>query len=320
MGPFATAITRDAIVDRITDHPIDTESEPETMRAAFARLVLGNDRDPYDGSDTAAVLGSPVLASADGLTVLPRVDPSLVGGGERYTPDRLVIWFHGGGYVFGAPETHLRPAARLAARLGVPILLPRYPLAPEHEWPAQFEFALDIATRALASPSPHGANGRARIVLAGDSAGGHLALVAALELGRRDMSPAGLLLFAPNTDRTDLSDTRERMSPRDPMNADRDDRRLATMCFGDMPNDHRQISPVRDDLRLLPPAHIEVGDPEVLLGDSVVLHERARAAGADCTLHVEPNLLHMGQLWCPWWEQANASVARAADRAKGWLE
>lgn len=317
-GPFDGPVDRAAIVRRVEAHPIG--GDPAAMREGFERLVLSDGRDPYDEPGGSTVLGSPVLAGADGLTVLPRVDPSLSGGAERYAPDGLVIWFHGGGYVFGSPATHLRPAATLATALGAPILLPRYPLAPEHRWSAQLDRALDVARRAIEAPSPRTADGRARVVLAGDSAGGHLALVTALELARRGTPPAGLLVFSPNTDRTGLSDTREVMTPLDPMNADEDDRALARQCFGDMPDDNRHVSPVLDDLSLLPPTHIEVGDPEVLLGDSLVLRERALTAGAVCTLRVEPGLLHMAQLWTPWWPMAEASLAHAAARAQVWLQ
>ena len=303
-GPFDGPVDRATIVRRIETHPI--AGEPAAMRAAFERLVLRDDRDPCDVPGGSSVLGSPILAGVDGLTVLPHVDPADAGAAERYAPDRLIVWLHGGGYVFGSPETHARPAARLATLTSTPVLLPRYPLAPEHRWPAPLVHAFGIAARTI--------DGGARLVLAGDSAGGHLALVASLELASRGTPPAGLLLFSPNTDRTGLSDTREAMTPLDPMNADADDRRLARMCFDDLPDDDPHVSPVLDDLTLLPPTHIEVGDPEVLLGDSLVLHERARAAGANVSLHVEPDLLHMGQLWAPWWDTAEASLVRAAGK------
>ena len=314
-GPFDRPVGREAIVERIGAHPLG--DAPGAMRAAFERLVLGDSRDPFDMAGGSRVLGSPVLElrGSDrlpgGLTVLPHVDPFGTGASERYRPDRQIVWLHGGGYVFGSPETHLRAAARLATLTGTPVFLPRYRLAPEHPWPAPLEDALGVARAALGVGI--------RLVLAGDSAGGHLALVAALELARTGTPVAGLALMAPNTDRTGLSGTREAMSPRDPMNDDGDDRALARLAFGAMPVDHPHVSPVLDDPSLLPPTHIEVGDPEVLLGDARILHDRARAAGADCTLHVEPELLHMGQLWTPWWEPADASLDRLAARACGWL-
>ena len=308
MPPFSGPIDRDAIIRWIEANPI--EGSPEAMREAFARLALGEDRDPYDEPGGATVLDSPVIETRRGvgsLTVLPALTPEQigsVGGGERYAPDRMIVWFHGGGYVFGSPETHARPAARLATLARSPVLLPRYRLAPEATWPTPLNDALAVLRPLLALG--------VRIVLAGDSAGGHLALVAALEMAKGGTPVHGLVLCAPNTDRTGLSGTRERMTPLDPMNADEDDRSLARMMFGDMPHDHPQVSPVLQDLARLPPTHVEVGDPEVLLGDSVILHKRARRAGIDLSLHVEADFLHMGQLWTPWWRPADRSLERCA--------
>ena len=311
-APFDGTIEREAIVARIEAH--DLGDTPDAMREGFERLVLGEGRDPYDAGDgrgARTVLGSPVFEGVDGLTVLPRVEPDAEGGGERYAPDRQIVWLHGGGYVFGSPETHLRPAARLATLTATPVLLARYPLAPEHLWPAPLEFTLDVARRSIA--------GGAQLVLAGDSAGGHLALVTALALAREGRAPAGLLLMSPNTDRTGLSDTREAMEDADPMVSDEDDRALARMAFGDMPDDHPHVSPVLDDLSVLPPTHIEVGDPEVLLGDAHVLYARASEAGTEVSLHVEPDMLHMGQLWTPWWPKAEDSITRLAAHARDCL-
>ena len=307
-APFSGEVSRERIVERIRAQPLG--GAPAAMRAAFERLVLGEARDPFDaphGRGARSVLGAPVLESADGLSVLPRVDPAAEGGGERYRPDRQVVWLHGGGYVFGAPETHLRPAARLATLASAPVFLPRLRLAPEHPWPAPLADALRVARGAI--------GGGARVVLAGDSAGGHLALVAALALAREGRAPAGLLLMSPNTDRTGRSATRAAMDADDPMVGDAGDRRLAAMAFGDRPADDREVSPLLDDLSLLPPTHVEVGNPEVLLDDARLLVEAARGAGARATLHVEPGFLHMGQLWAPWWPPAEASLARLADHA-----
>lgn len=212
-----------------------------------------------------------------------------------------IVYLHGGGYVFGSPQTHARIASGLARRTGADVLLPKYPLAPENRWPAQLKLAITAAK----SPG-------LPVILAGDSAGGHLALTAALELARLGFPPAGLVLFSPNTDRSGLSQTREVNQDSDPMVDDQDDRDLARLCFGDLPDDHPQVSPLIDDLSLLPPTYIEVGAGEVLLGDSLLLTSRARAAGADAALHIEPDGLHMMQLWAPWWPKAAASLDRAA--------
>ncbi|WGH78987.1 alpha/beta hydrolase [Jannaschia ovalis] len=286
--PFEGRVERADIIRRINAHPLgDT---PGRMREAFARLILGDRPDPLPA-------GVGLLRAAGGLTVQPM--PRLA---SDIAPD--IIWFHGGGYVFGAPETHLRPAIHLAAAHGLTVHLPRYRLAPEHRWPAPLEDALAAVGD---GPVP---------VLAGDSAGGHLALVTALELARRGRPAPALLLFSPNTDRTGLNDDRSLMEGLDPMVDDAGDRRLAAMCFGDMPAQHRHVSLLRDDLSLLPPTWIEVGLPEVLRLDSVLLYRMGLEAGAEVHLQETPGLPHMGQLWAPWWPEACASLDRAAEFAR----
>lgn len=272
---FRGPVTREQIVARIAEHPLG--QSPDDMRSNFCRLVLGDGARP----DSSARCLRP----------------------ERSVGLPPVIWFHGGGYVFGGPDTHARIGRYLADTHGLVVHLPHYALAPEHRWPAQLDDALAAVP---GGPAP---------ILAGDSAGGHLALVTALAMSREGRPPAALLLFSPNTDRSGLSDTRTAMEDDDPMVDDADDRRLARMCFGDMASDDPQVSPVLDDLSLLPPTWIEVGTPEVLLGDSLALVERGRAAGADIHLTVTSGLLHMAQVWAPWWDAACASLDRAAEFA-----
>ena len=285
-APFRGPADRDAIVARIAAH--DLGSTPEAMRAGFARLVLGAGARAEPAGPGLRVGAGP---TPGGLAVVP--------DGARGAP---VVWLHGGGYVFGAPETHLRAAAHLARAAGRPVHLPRYRLAPEHPWPAQREDAL----AALDAAGP-GA------VLAGDSAGGHLALVCALARAGGPGAPSALLLFSPNTDRSGRNRSRARLSAVDPMVDDAEDRRLFEMCFGpDFDPADPEASPLLGDLSGLPPTWIEVGLPEVLHDDAVLLQHRAATQGAAVDLHVTPGLLHMGQVWAPWWDEARASLERAA--------
>ena len=260
---------------RIRANPLG--GTPAEQRPAFARLVLAADE------------------ADDSIRCQP---PGEAG-------PATILHFHGGGYVFGSPATHRRLGEALAAAAELPVVLVRYPLAPEHRWPAQFDAALD-ACNSTSGP----------LVLSGDSAGGHLALVTALELARRGRPVAGLILFSPNTDRSGLSRTRVANDAGDPMVDDAGDRALAALAFGDRPDDDRQVSPLLDDLSLLPPTHVEVGGGEVLLDDSRLLARRARAAGAKVELVVEPEGLHMGQLWSPWWPLATRTLARGGRFAK----
>lgn len=289
MPPFEQAVTRHEVVARIQRHALG--DEPEAMRANFETLVSGAERSDERREAESA---EPVRWGIDGLLWAP-----VEADENRWA----VIWLHGGGYVFGSPETHWRPARWLGERLQAPVFLSRYRRAPEHPWPAPLDDALAAVQ--------HVQQAGQRVVLVGDSAGGHLALVTALEQAKRSQPVDALVLFSPNTDRTGLSTTRQQNDPLDPMVSNADDRRLAAMTFGDLPDDHPHVSPVVDDLSLLPPTYVEAGSEEVLLGDSLVLHRRAQSQGAPITLHVEPGLLHMAQLWTPWWPAASASLERA---------
>lgn len=272
------------VAARIAAIPVDGGT-PAAMRAQFATLLTGD------------APGDQPLPTVGGVEVL-RLPASAPG------PDACAVWFHGGGYVFGSPTTHRRAAAAFARHAGLDVYVPRYRLAPEHPWPAPLHDARAVV-HALQD------EGR-RVVLAGDSAGGHLALVTALACARADRPVAALALFSPNTDRTGLSITRAANDAHDPMVSDADDRHLARLTFQGLPDAHPHVSPLLDTLGLLPPAHVEVGAREVLLGDSRLLADRATRAGADVALHVEPEAFHMWQVWTPYLPEADASLARAA--------
>lgn len=267
--------------------PFSGEVDRETVLARIAAH-------PIDGSPEEQRAAFAELVLGDGAPDDPA--PVRITGRQG-----SILYFHGGGHAFGSPGTHERIGRGLAQRTGLDVFLPTYPLAPEHIWPAQLEAALSAVSMASAP-----------LILAGDSAGGHLALVTALELARRGSPPDGLILFSPNTDRTGRSTTRRRDDLRDPMVSDAGDRELARQCFGDLPDDDPQVSPLLDDLTLLPPVHIEVGGQEVLLDDSRLLAQGARAAARPVSLHVQADGLHMMQLWAPWWPTAEESLDRAA--------
>jgi acetyl esterase/lipase len=233
----------------------------------------------------------------------PAAERIEVGGIEALAAGTgpVLVWFHGGGYVFGAPETHRHLAAALAVH-GFRVILPRYRLAPEHPWPAALEDALAVLD---ALPGP--------VAVGGDSAGGHLALNVA---GRRQV--ASLTLISPNTDRTDLSETRARNEARDIMVDDAGDRALARMAFGDRDPASPEVSPLLGDLSALPPTFIAAATHEVLLDDSLLLARRAALAGAAVELAVWPELFHMWTLWpqaIPEGAEALASAAAFVHRA-----
>jgi len=120
---------------------------------------------------------------------------------RRYLPDPnaagLILFFHGGGFVFGSIESHEGPARHLAALTGIPVASVDYRLAPEHPFPAAVEDAIAALDWAVAEQMA----GDGPLAVAGDSAGGGLAAVAAVTARDRGVTLRGQLLCYPATDK-----------------------------------------------------------------------------------------------------------------------
>lgn len=205
---------------------------------------------------------------------------------------RFLLYLHGGGYVACSPVTH-RPITGSFARAGFRVFAPDYRLAPEHPFPAALDDALAAYT-ALRSVAGNGG----RICLAGDSAGGGLALALLVRLRDQGMElPGAAVLFSPLTDMTGSgrsaveNDRRCAMFRRDSIG------KVAPYYAAGQPTDMPLISPLFADLHGLPPLLIHVGRNEVLRDDSVRLAEKARAAGTSVTLKVWDAVPHDWQLF-----------------------
>ena len=194
-----------------------------------------------------------------------------------------ILWLHGGGFVFGSPETHARLADALSRQAQARVILPRYRLTPEADWPAPLDDALAVLD-AIDGP----------VTIAGDSAGGQLALLTAL--ARRGRASA-LALVSPNTDRSGRSLTREVNSPRDLTNDAEADARLNAVAQGGLPPQHPHRSPLLADLRGLPPVYLTASRAEVLADDARLLAEALVRAGVPLTTRWEDDLFHLWPLW-----------------------
>lgn len=201
----------------------------------------------------------------------------------------VLYYLHGGGYVFGSMDTYLGLLARLVRRTHVRALWLDYRLAPECPFPA----AVDDALAGYRWLMEQGVQPE-RIVFAGDSAGGGLAL--STMLAARDANlplPAGAMLLSPWTDLTGTSATAISRAKVDPMLVGSGIAAGGQRYLAGGDPQHPLASPLFADLRGLPPLLIHVGDAEVLLDDSRLLAERARAAGVAVTLHVWDGMFHV---------------------------
>jgi monoterpene epsilon-lactone hydrolase len=214
----------------------------------------------------------------------------------------ILLHFHGGGYVMAGPHTHVGMLSRLASAAGGRALSIDYRLAPEDPFPAASDDALTAYRWLLGQGIDPG-----RIVLAGDSAGGGLALglmVAARDAGLPQ--PAGAALMSPWVDLTCSGATIMANAALDPILNPLLVQHWATLYAGDSLTDPA-ASPLFADLAALAPVTIQVGQREILLDDAVRLAERIIAAGGSATLAVWDEMTH-------WW-QLFAGLMPEADRA-----
>lgn len=292
--PDAEPLDEAAVRRRIERHPV--EGSVPAMREAFAALA---DLPPRENGTTVR------RAVLNGLDTL-----SVTMASARKEAPLPVVHLHGGGYVFGSPDTHERLARVLCSAangVGAPeiaVHVPAYPLAPEHAWPAQLDAVLDWLS-VLDDRQP--------FALSGDSAGGHLALCLALALSpplREQL--AGIALFSPNTSRDYArSESRRANAARDAMNDPESDDRLACMAFGETDARSPAQNVTRRDLGALPPLHIDVGTAEILLDDSLQLARAAALADVEVELRSEPGAFHLRQLFAQHWSSADTSLERA---------
>ncbi|WP_024552136.1 alpha/beta hydrolase [Franconibacter helveticus 513] len=203
-----------------------------------------------------------------------------------------VIYYHGGCFVSGGFETHDNPLRQLAFFSGCRVIAVQYRLAPEHPYPA----AHDDAERAANLVYQHAATlgvDSAAITLAGDSAGGHIALVTALRLKARGIwQPAKLLLIYPMLDATAYFESYTRngldyIITRETLLTGYD------AYLGVTPRQHPEASPLwREDFTGLPPTHIVTAEFDPLCDEGEALFERLTQQGVSCTCQRWLGVIH----------------------------
>ncbi|CAN5666326.1 alpha/beta hydrolase [soil metagenome] len=200
----------------------------------------------------------------------------------------VMVWFHGGGFVVCTAETHRVSAAHAAARIGGSAIVPDYRLAPEHPFPA----AVDDGVAVMRWLRDRGVD-PARTVIAGDSAGGNLALTVTLAL--RDAGeplPAAIVTVSPWTDLTLSAPSLVTNLERDPFGHLDDLPRMRDLYLQGADARDPRGSPLFADLAGLPPVLAMVGDTETMLDDSVRLVDAIREAGGEAELAVIEGAFH----------------------------
>ena len=225
-------------------------------------------------------------------------------------PGRILYYLHGGGYTIGSIKSHRELVSRLSRAAAARALLVEYRLAPENRFPAALEDAL-TGYRWLIS---NGAD-PARMVIAGDSAGGGLTvatLVALRDAG--DPLPAAGVCLSPWVDMEAKGESLKTRAARDPW-IQPDLILLGAETYLGEGGDPRNplANPLHADLSGLPPLLVQVGDSEVLLDDSIRLAERAKAAGVDVTLEVWDEMVHVFQAFAFMLPEGQQAIDRIAE-------
>lgn len=217
--------------------------------------------------------------------------PSYVLEPRRSRATRTLYYVHGGGYMAPMDPFHVRYATRLARAIGARVVLPDYPLAPEHTWRDSHD--------ALVADAAGWASGPGGIALAGDSAGGGLALAMALSMRDRGLPAAThLLLHAPWGDLTTSTPDTAAYDSVDPWLFLGKLRAYADWWAGS-PEDlgRPEVSPALGDLSGLPRALMLYGTRDLLAPGCRLLRRRAAEAGWDLTAVEEQDLLHVYTLF-----------------------
>ncbi|WDD90774.1 alpha/beta hydrolase (plasmid) [Burkholderia sp. FERM BP-3421] len=229
------------------------------------------------------------------------------GDAPRDASGRVILYLHGGGYCFCSPLTHRTVAAALAQEADARAFSLDYRLAPEHPFPAAVDDTL-AAYRALLDDGVR----PDRIVVAGDSSGGGLAL--ALLLSLRDAGeplPAGAVLFSPWTDLAATGASLAANDASDVMLTAVAVKNFSRYYLGDTAADHPVASPLYGEYAGLPDLFIQASDSEVLLDDAARVARKASEAGVGVDFKVWRRLPHAWATLTPMLPEARAAIREA---------
>lgn len=220
--------------------------------------------------------------------------------------DGILVYVHGGGYYMGSIETYSHYVARLAVACGLRTVLFDYRLAPEHPFPHGLNDAEAVLLHLL---TEHAAD--MPVFLAGDSAGGGLALATLVAL--RDAGhplPAAAVLLSPWTDLTCSGESFHRNQATDPVILSERSVKVAEWYADGTSLKHPLVSPLFANLAGLPPMLVLAGGEELLLDDSVRLAQRAKMQGVRAQLEVSAGMVHVWPFYAEWIPEGRAALDR----------
>lgn len=199
-----------------------------------------------------------------------------------------ILYFHGGGFISGSLKTHRQFCSDLALRCGLEVWNVGYTLAPEGRYPLQLEEVKKAVKYAYEK--------KYQIITGGDSAGGGLALKAALELvNRYNTKPKALFMLSPWLDLTLSGGNLDSLDSIDP-HIYKEGLERCTRLYCDR-EQLTEASPLFDDIKKTFPVYIDVGTSEVLLDDSRRMAKKWQDLRGDIQIVEREGMWHNYQLW-----------------------
>ena len=223
-----------------------------------------------------------------------------------------IVMIHGGAFCLMSAHTHHRVAGHIANACQSQVIAPDYSLAPECPYPTALNECIAVIQAALDERDD------GYTALIGDSAGGGLALSAALKL--RDLGstlPVSIVLFSPWLDLTLASPSVDKLEHKDPMLRKRNLSEMAKMYVGEADPKHPYLSPLLGSHEHLPPLYVRASGLDLLRDDGFRLREAYHLQGLDLHLQFDADMLHCVQFFAGNVPEADAAIADAAEFLEG---
>ena len=283
----------------------------ELLRSKPRPVGLSERRERLDSIGSVHPIASDISLEAGHAGAVP-IEWSLAPGSD---PSRVLLYFHGGGYISGSIVSHRGMVVEAGRAAGVRTLAVGYRLAPEHPFPAALEDARAAYDFLLAQGIvPQ------HIAVAGDSAGGGLSL-ALLTLLRdaHQPLPGCAWLVSPWVDLEMTGESLKTKAEADPLIQKPYLEELAAAYLGGADPANPLVSPLHADLSGLPPLLVQVGSAETLLDDAVAISSRAGSADVPVTLEIWPHMIHAWHLWAAELEEGRRALDSAGRFIKATL-
>ena len=284
---------------------LDTVLEMIRVRSAEVRKTTDDDRLSYERIMSSLPLDDDIETERVGANGVPAewiTAPESQAG-------RVIMYLHGGGYLFGSVRTHRVMLAHMARAAKARILALDYRLAPEIPFPAPVEDSVSAYQWLLGQGTT-----AEKLVIAGDSAGGGLTVAALVALrGVGEPMPAAGVCISPWTDMESTGESMTTNAEADPSVSKERLLKIARVYLAGKDPRAPLASPIHADLTGLPPMLLQVGGIEVLLDDSALLKARAKEAGVPVEMEVWNDMPHVWHHYAPILPEARQAIGKIGE-------